>query len=243
MTENVLTFKNVSFSYGSKPVLDNLSFDIPKASVTALMGPSGCGKSTILSIASDLLSPNAGSLSRTCKRPSILFQDPALLPWRTALANVAFALKADKLTNTQRRQKAEAILLSLGLEASDLEKYPRQLSGGMRQRVALARALVIEPDFLFLDEPFSALDVGLRRQMLNRVREEVEQRGISALVVTHDTLDAVRIAEKVILLSQNPAHILKTFALESNDEKQFDLKAAEDIEMLLTRAENTQNAH
>jgi NitT/TauT family transport system ATP-binding protein len=215
MTGPALAFENVRFAYNGVPVLDGINLTVPAGAVAALMGPSGCGKSTAIAIAAGLLQPESGQVRQSCRRPAIMFQDPLLLPWRTALANVAFALKADRLDTGERRQRARAVLATVGLEGDDLSKYPRQLSGGMRQRVALARALVVEPDMLLLDEPFSGLDVDLGRQMLALVRSIVDRRGVSALVVTHDTRQAARFADRVFALSAAPAHVLAERALDS----------------------------
>jgi NitT/TauT family transport system ATP-binding protein len=181
---------------------------VPSGSVIALMGPSGCGKSTTIALAAGLLPPTAGHVRRTGRRTAVMFQDPLLLPWRTALANVAFALKADRLGAAERRQRARDVLATVGLTGGDIHKYPRQLSGGMRQRVALARALVVEPDLLLLDEPFSGLDAGLTRQVLALVRTVVDKRGVAALVVTHDAREAARFAERVYVLSPAPARVV-----------------------------------
>ncbi|MBB4304591.1 NitT/TauT family transport system ATP-binding protein [Rhodobium orientis] len=204
---DALILDGVRFSYGDVPVLAGIDLAVPERGITTLMGPSGCGKSTLLAIVAGLLQPDAGRIERGFQRAAIMFQDPLLLPWRTALANVGFALKADGVPAAERRKRAGEMLSSVGLSAADTEKYPRQLSGGMRQRVALARALVTEPDFLILDEPFSSLDGDLARQMHSLVRGIVEARGVTALVVTHDDREATRISERIATLSPAPAEV------------------------------------
>ncbi|SFC18591.1 ABC transporter ATP-binding protein [Tropicimonas isoalkanivorans] len=213
MTAPALAFERVHFSYGADPILDGIDLEVLAGHVTALMGPSGCGKSTLLAIGAGLLEPASGRVLRTGRRTAIVFQDPRLLPWRTALANVAFALKADRLASAERRDRAMAALASVGLRGDDVRKYPRQLSGGMRQRVALARALVIEPDLLLLDEPFGALDRPLARQMQSLARDHVDRRRAAALVVTHDPREAADIAEHVAVLSPAPARVTSQRAL------------------------------
>ena len=156
----------------------------------------------------DCLLQAAGGVRCSARRTSIMFQDPLLLPWRTALGNVAFALKADRLAAAERRERARAVLATVGLAGDDLRKYPRQLSGGMRRRVALARALVVEPDLLLLDEPFSGLDSDLAHQMLALVRTVVDRRGTSALIVTHDEREAAAFADHVVQLSARPARVV-----------------------------------
>ncbi|RYH10817.1 ABC transporter ATP-binding protein [Tropicimonas sp. IMCC6043] len=207
MSMAALGFDGIAFAYGATAVLEDIGFDVPTGRVTALMGPSGCGKSTLMLLAAGLLSPNAGEVERRCRRSAIMFQDPLLLPWRTALANVAFALKAEGLPAAERRDRAAAMLARVGLTAEDATKFPRQLSGGMRQRVALARALVVEPDLLLLDEPFGALDAQLARQMHALVRDQVEQDGATALLITHDAQEAARIAERIVLLTSSPGRV------------------------------------
>ena len=202
-----LSFENVQFSYKGSDVLHGADLGVETGAVTALMGPSGCGKSTLIGLAAGLLTPRGGTITRNYRRAALMFQDPLLLPWRTALANVGFALKADGIDAVTRTSRAADMLARVGLSGTDISKYPRQLSGGMRQRVALARALVVEPDLLLLDEPFSGLDFGLARQMLSMVRTLVEQKGVTALVVTHDAREAARFAEHVTVMSRAPARI------------------------------------
>ena len=208
MSTPVLTFKDIGFAYDGTPVLAGVNLTAAKGEVTAMMGPSGCGKSTLIGIAAGLIAPQGGTIVRDHARASIMFQDPLLLPWRTALNNVAFALKSERLASGERRDRARAMLAEVGLTGDDVHKYPRQLSGGMRQRVALARALVVRPDLVLLDEPFSGLDAALSEQMLALVRAIVERNGVSALVVTHDAREAARFAERVYVLSSGPARVV-----------------------------------
>jgi NitT/TauT family transport system ATP-binding protein len=144
----------------------------------------------------------------------MVFQEPRLLPWSDALDNAAFGLKALGVARAERRRRAAEILIRLGLEAADLSKRPAALSGGMRQRVAIARALAIEPGLILMDEPFGALDVGLRRNLQNLVRDEAGRTGLAALFVTHDIGEAVRLASRIIVLSSRPARIVADVANE-----------------------------
>lgn len=206
--ENALAFEAISFARNGRTVLERVGFGVPAGQITALMGPSGCGKSSLVALAAGLLIPASGRVRRSFQRAGLVFQDLRLLPWRTALDNVAFALKADRLPAREREERARRILISLGLSEADLGKYPRQLSGGMCQRVALARALVIEPDLLLLDEPFAALDRSLAQQMQLRVRDFVRSRGASALMVTHAAGEGMLIADRIVELSPAPGRVI-----------------------------------
>lgn len=203
----MLTLRAIDHRYGSIPVLDGISFRLPKGRVFALTGPSGAGKTTLLHIAAGLLAPTSGTVDNRFRCTAYVFQDPRLLPWRTAAENIAFGLKARGVEPTERRYVAEDIAHRLGL-GSALEKYPRQLSGGMRQRVAIGRALALDPDLLLLDEPFSALDIGLRRELEDLVLDLLVERGLAALFVTHDLLEAVRMGDEVLVLSRPPARVV-----------------------------------
>ncbi len=208
MTGSALAFENVRFAYNGVPVLDGIDLTVQHGAVTALMGPSGCGKSTMVAIAAGLLQPASGHVRLASRRTAVMFQDPLLLPWRTTLNNVAFALKADGVAAAERRERARAVLATVGLAGEELRRFPRQLSGGMRRRVALARALVVEPDLLLLDEPLSGLDAELAQQMLALVRRIIEERGVSALVVTHDAGEAAGLAGQIVQLSPRPARVV-----------------------------------
>lgn len=214
MSEPLLQFRGVQFGYQA-PLLRGIDFDVAAGSITAVMGPSGSGKSTLLALAAGLLMPDAGAVHRRSARLGMVFQDPALLPWRTALDNVAFPLIALGLRQRERRDRARAMLAAVGLSGDDAGKYPRQLSGGMRQRVALARALVIEPDLLLCDEPFSALDVLVRAELWRIVRDIHAGSGLTMLIVTHDGPEAMQ-CDRLAILSAGrleqvgaPAEILR----------------------------------
>jgi NitT/TauT family transport system ATP-binding protein len=197
----VLRFDGVDFAYDGAPVLHGIDFEIPAGTVTAVMGPSGCGKSTLIALAAGLLAPDAGQVHRRSQRLGIVFQDPALLPWRSALDNVAFALIALGLPRAERRARARKMLAAVSLTAEDMDKYPRQLSGGMRQRVALARALVIEPDLLLCDEPFSALDALVADDLRLRLREVHQRTGLTTVIVTHDGREAMQ-CDRLVIMSK-----------------------------------------
>lgn len=228
MSQPLLQFRGVQFGYQA-PLLRGIDFDVAAGSITAVMGPSGSGKSALLALAAGLLMPDAGAVHRRSARLGMVFQDPALLPWRSALDNVAFPLIALGLRQRERRDRARTMLAAVGLSGDDAGKYPRQLSGGMRQRVALARALVIEPDLLLCDEPFSALDALVRAELWRIVRDIHARSGLTMLIVTHDGPEAMQCDRLAILLagrieqigtpaeiSRNPAsEVVRTFVAAS----------------------------
>ncbi|MDC7788545.1 ABC transporter ATP-binding protein [Rhodoplanes sp. TEM] len=202
-----LVVEAVSHAFGPEPVLTEVSFALPAGKVGCLIGPSGCGKSTLLAMIGGLSRPDQGRIVHAFVRPAFAFQDPCLLPWRDARQNIAFGLKALPMGRTERDARAERLLGIVGLSEDDGDKFPHELSGGMRQRVALARALAIDPDLVLLDEPFSALDVGLRRQMQALVQRLIDARGLTTVLVTHDLAEAVRMADRIVVLSPRPARV------------------------------------
>ena len=176
----------------NKTVLEHLSLDIPKEKTTAIMGASGCGKTTLLRLLAGIISPNSGNVTRETDRLSFVFQDPALLPWLTAEENVNLVLSDSKRTLPTAREW----LARVGL-AEDADRYPAELSGGMKQRVALARALATDADVLLLDEPFRGLDAALHIQMRELIC--AVRNGKTTVIVTHDESDLYMADHLVIL--------------------------------------------
>lgn len=181
----------VSHAYNGNPVLQNRDLTLLPGQRIALMGPSGVGKTTLLRIVLGLLKPDSGTVENTFRKPAAVFQEPRLLPWRTAAENVNLVLSDSKSTMGAARQQ----LARLGLEEA-ADKYPGELSGGMQQRVAVARALVMEADLLVLDEPFKAMDEQLRAQVMALVAETDG----AILLVTHEKEEAAALGCKIIRL-------------------------------------------
>ena len=177
----MLKMTNISCSYGDHSVLENKSLTLAAGQRLALMGPSGCGKTTLLRIALGLLKPDSGMAENTFSKTAAVFQEPRLLPWATALENVNLVLSDSAATVPTARKYLE--LVGLG---DAVDKYPRELSGGMQQRVSLARALAVEGDCLILDEPFKAMDEALRQQIMALVNGS----NAAILLVTHDQQEA-----------------------------------------------------
>ncbi|PMQ01904.1 MAG: nitrate ABC transporter ATP-binding protein [Dictyoglomus sp. NZ13-RE01] len=218
----LLRLENVSLSFkfpeGEIKVLDKINFVINEGDFIALLGPSGSGKSTILRIISGLLKPQEGKvyykgeeLKGINPGVAMVFQNFALFPWLTVFENVELGLKALGLPPEERREKALKVIDLIGLDGFE-NAYPKELSGGMRQRVGFARALVMEPDILLLDEPFSALDVLTAENLRNDLIELWIEKKIptkAMILVTHSIEEAVYMADKVILLSKDPGRIIK----------------------------------
>jgi NitT/TauT family transport system ATP-binding protein len=208
----MLTLTALSHNFGPQPVLDRIDLTVAPGEFVVVIGASGCGKTTLLRLAAGALAPSTGRVENHFSRTACVFQEPRLLPWRDAIDNAGFGLKALGLDGPNRRARAADILTRLGFSAADLRKRPAALSGGMAQRVALARALAIAPDLLLMDEPFGALDIGTRRRMQDLTRQEAEQAGMAVLFVTHDIAEALRLASRIVVLSPQPGQIVANFA-------------------------------
>lgn len=204
-----LQVSNISKVFASKKqrteVLQNISFSVGQHEVVCLVGPSGCGKSTLFNVISGLDQPTAGEVNHT-GRLAMMFQDPALLPWLTVEHNVGFGL-AD-----QQPEKIKHYLQIVGLEQF-AQAYPHELSGGMKQRAALARTLIIEPNIILMDEPFSALDAQTRDRLQQFVQTLLQDYPVSIVFVTHDIREAVLLGDRVLVLSQRPAHVVQEYVI------------------------------
>ncbi|MBP0019153.1 MAG: ATP-binding cassette domain-containing protein [Cyanobacteria bacterium SBLK] len=203
----LLILDRIAHQYNRRLILDGISFTLKLGQILCLTGPSGCGKTTLLRMAAGLVSPKVGTIANGFSRTGYVFQDPRLLPWQTARENLAFGLKARGIGKSERDRAARSLGKQLGLE-SVLHYYPHQLSGGMRQRVALGRALAIEPDLLLLDEPFHGLDVGRRREFQALMLQLLRDRGLAACLVSHDLAEAVRLGDRLLVLSPSPSRIV-----------------------------------
>ena len=201
--------------------VEQVNLAIAEGEFVAVVGPTGCGKSTLLNVAAGLLAPTQGSvlvfgerLRGLNSRAGYLFQNEALMPWRTALQNVTAGLEFHHVGAAQARPRAADWLKRVGL-AAHAHKYPHELSGGMRKRVALAQTLILDPKILLMDEPFSALDVQTRSLMENELLQLWAQDRKSVVFVTHDLEEAIALSDRVVVMSAGPAsRLIDEFAID-----------------------------
>jgi len=221
----LLAIDNLSKSFAkgqgeSLRVLEELTLSLSEGKITTILGASGCGKTTLLKIIAGLELQDAGTISSHFSRPGraigYLQQSEKLLPWRTVLENVALGLELLGETKRHSQSKASSLLNSVGmLDFSSV--FPSQLSGGMIQRVLLARTLVTEPSLLLLDEPLGQLDLLARKELAKTVRNYVQERNATALLVTHSVEEAVFISDVVFTLSRRPSRIVERFKINDGN--------------------------
>ena len=213
-TDSVVEVRAVTKIYpGGTKALDNVTVDFPRGQLTSLLGPSGCGKTTLLKIVAGLLPATSGEV-RVNGRPvtgpgperAFVFQDFALMPWATVLRNVAFGLELRGVGTGEREAVARRYIGQVGLAGFE-EKYPHELSGGMRQRVGLARALAVNADVLLMDEPFSAVDEQTRRKFQEDLLALVAQERKTFIFVTHSIEEAVYVSDRIVLLERRPGRV------------------------------------
>ncbi|MEV6573739.1 ABC transporter ATP-binding protein [Streptomyces sp. NPDC051577] len=196
---------------GSQLVLDDISLDVAPGEFVTILGASGCGKSTLLNLVAGLDKPSVGTIE-TSGRPALMFQEHALFPWLTAGKNIELALRLRGVAKADRRPEAERLLELVRLGGA-YGKRVHELSGGMRQRVALARALAQDSELLLMDEPFAALDAITRDVLHGELTRIWEETNVSVLFVTHNVREAVRLAQRVVLLSSRPGRIAKEWTV------------------------------
>ncbi|HEX8343946.1 MAG TPA: ABC transporter ATP-binding protein [Actinoplanes sp.] len=205
---------NVSKQYGRGSsallALDRVSLTARRGEFVCLLGASGCGKSTLLSLVAGLDEVSGGTVDTSGHRVSLMFQEAALFPWLSVAGNVEIALRLRGVKRAERRERAEQLLETVRLKGFG-HKRPHELSGGMRQRVALARALAQDADVLLMDEPFGALDAMTRDILHDELERIWRERSLTVLFVTHNVREAVRLGDRVILLSSRPGRIIEDF--------------------------------
>jgi NitT/TauT family transport system ATP-binding protein len=195
------------------PVLDGMSFTVEQGEFVCLLGASGCGKSTLLNLIAGLDQPTGGTVELSDQTVALMFQESALLPWLTAAENVELALRLRGVGKAERRVEARRLLGTVRL-ADHADRRPHELSGGMRQRVAMARALAQQARLLLLDEPFAALDAITRDALHVELRRLWREHQLSVVFVTHNVREAVRLGQRVLLLSSRPGRIVAEYTVD-----------------------------
>jgi NitT/TauT family transport system ATP-binding protein len=210
----MISLRNVgrAFKDGQVQALQNITFDVQDGEFVSLVGPSGCGKTTLLRLIDGLIEADEGDILIAGERPrpgpdlAMVFQSARLMPWRTVVRNIEFALALRGINRKDRRDHAMALLGSVGLRAF-ADAYPHELSGGMQQRIGLARALGVEPKVLLMDEPFAALDAMTREVLRRELLQLWSQRRTAVVFVTHDIDEAIFLSQRIVLLRPRPGRI------------------------------------
>jgi NitT/TauT family transport system ATP-binding protein len=223
-----IELENVSCTFVSKDApgqrytaVDNVTLTVGEGEFVSVVGPTGCGKSTLLNVAAGLLAPSTGSvrvfgepLSGINSRAGYMFQSESLMPWRTGLGNVMAGLQFRGMPEREASALADAWLRRVGLGGFG-DRYPHQMSGGMRKRASLAQTLVMDPDIILMDEPFSALDIQTRQLMENEVLQLWAEKKKAVLFITHDLDEAIAMSDRVVILSAGPAsHPIGEFIID-----------------------------
>jgi len=244
-----LTGVSKVFGRGGSAVraLDEVSLEVAPGEFACLIGASGCGKSTLLSLVAGLEQPTAGEVStgEGGRGVAFMFQEPALFPWLTAAGNIELALRARGVGKAERRQRTAGLLETVHLGGFG-GKRPHELSGGMRQRVALARALAQDADVLLMDEPFGALDAMTRDVLHDEIDRICADRQLTVLFVTHNVREAVRLGDRVLVLSSRPGRVIDEFAVPIERPRRIDSAPVAELAARITdrlREEMSRDGH
>ncbi|WP_434031270.1 ABC transporter ATP-binding protein [[Pseudomonas] boreopolis] len=217
----MVAINRVTMSFGNFTAVRDVDIQVGDGEFLAVVGPTGCGKSTILNAVAGLLKPASGDIAIDGRRVQgvqesvgYLFQQDALLPWKTALQNVELGLRFRGVAQAEREQRAKAWLAKVGLAGFE-HRYPHQLSGGQRKRVQMAQALIVEPKVILMDEPFSALDIHTRHLMQNELLRLWQEDRRSVILITHDLEEAIALGDRVVVLSAGPAsRVVRSFEVD-----------------------------
>lgn len=220
--ENILELQDISHAYhgmeGETLALSHLSFSLKQGDFVSIVGPSGCGKSTLLSIISGLIPPESGKVTLHGSHIGYMLQKDHLLEWRSVYRNIILGLEVQHSVTADTKEKVHKLLKQYGLEQFANAK-PSELSGGMRQRVALIRTLILEPDLLLLDEPFSALDYQTRLAVGDDIGQIIRRENRTAILVTHDLAEAISLGDRVIVLTERPGSVKTIVPIHFPEEK------------------------
>jgi NitT/TauT family transport system ATP-binding protein len=222
--------------------LRDVSFTVEEGRFVTLVGPSGCGKSTLLQIIAGLISATRGEVRIDGERTrapmpdkiGMVFQDPTLLPWKTALGNVEFPLSLRRVDRVTRQKRCLELLTLVGL-SEFVEHYPHELSGGMRQRVAIARGLAPDPRLILMDEPFAALDEQMRTRMGHDLLDIWEKTGKTVFFITHSLTEAIYLSDTVLVMSARPGHIIGNIGIDFPRPRDLDIIGSESFGQIRNR--------
>lgn len=225
-----------TFSNGTTAV-SRLDLDLEPGSFVSLLGPSGCGKSTVLRMIAGLIEPSEGTVSgsREVGRIGFVFQEPTLMPWGSALANIRLPLDLAGVASSEANMRARDALAQVGLEGF-AHAYPRELSGGMKMRVSLARALTTEPDILLLDEPFAALDEITRFKLNNDLLALWQAKRFTAVFVTHSVFESVYLSQRVVVMAARPGRVSDDLAIKTHLARGEEFRTSADYAQLCRNA-------
>lgn len=193
----MITFQHVRKTFDSLVVLDDLDLRIAESEIVGIVGPSGVGKTTILKLITGIAAPDSGKVEVADRRIGYVFQEPRLLPWRTAQDNIAVVMRAQGMSKDDARQEAGTWIERVGLQGF-ADYYPAELSGGMAQRVSIARAFAAEPRILLMDEPFSNMDLELKGSLIGILQTIARERKTTVVYVTHELIEALQIADRIV---------------------------------------------
>jgi len=230
---NKLKISNLQHSYNAINVLLDVNLELKSGEIVALVGPSGCGKSTLFHIIAELLNHTSGQVSSSFKFTSCVFQEPRLMPWKNALDNIMLGLKAQKIPYALRYKKALKLALTAGFSKTDLAKYPHELSGGMQSRISLLRSMIVNPDLLLLDEPFTALDIGLKHDLYDLLLRLVKSNGTAVLIITHDLIEATLLSDRILFMQANPGTIINQIHLTTTQNERNEIWAFNKVANIL----------
>ena len=223
MTE-LLKFDEVSMTFpDGTQALDKVSFSVTSGEIVTVVGPSGCGKSTLLRIASQLETHTGGHCEVDRKSIGYVFQDATLMPWRTVRRNVELIAELHKLKKSEKEERVARAISLVGLDGFE-DKYPRQLSGGMKMRASLARSLVMNPKVFLFDEPFGALDEITRERLNDELLNIFVSQGFAGLFITHSISEAVYLSTRVLVMSSRPGRITSSFDIPFDFPRTHDLR-------------------
>jgi NitT/TauT family transport system ATP-binding protein len=233
-TAPAVTLRSVTKRFGQGPnILDDVSLDVAEGEFLCLLGASGCGKSTLLSLVAGLDRPTTGTVEVPGGRAALMFQEPALFPWLTASQNVELALRLRGVGKKERRERAQELLTLVRLKDAG-GKRVHELSGGMRQRVAMARALAQDSHVLLMDEPFAALDAITRDVLHDELVHLRQSQKLTVLFVTHNVREAVRLGDRVVLLSSRPGRVVKEYEVKIGQPRRIESPEVAQLSMTVT---------